>query len=234
MSLMSPVGVGTSPSIIEQALPSPITPITPAASWASPDNDYEDPLEQFVDNLSPGVGTNRRSISVNNTPPAGVGTPLRTSTPVPTQGNVARVGVTAFGTRAIPGRAATPPGQTYLTGAERGKRAAVARKEPRRVPRQDMPSTPSDAGSPRRSSASGGRRSGGSGGCRSGGGGDSTGDDEDDNDDKILYLVTVQAPQDTDVGDELTGSSMTPKCNNSWHKYYKINAKRLRVDALRV
>ena len=110
----------------------------------------------------------------------------------------------------------------------------MARKAPRRVPRQNTPSTPSDAGSRRRSSASGGRRSGGSGGCRSGGGGDSTEDDEDDNDDKILYLVTVQAPQDTDVGDELTGSSMTPKCNNSWHKYYKINAKRLRVDALRV
>ena len=105
---MSPAGAGTSPSIIQQALTSPITPITPAVSWASPNDDYEDPLEQFVDNLSPGVGTNHRSTSVNNTPPAGVGTPLITSTPVPTQGNVAGVGTTAFGTRAIPGELQHP------------------------------------------------------------------------------------------------------------------------------
>ena len=130
MSSTSPAGVETSPSIIQQALPSPITPITPAASWASPD---DDPLERFVDNLSPGMGT-----------------PLRTSTPVPTQGNVAGV-------------------------------------EPRCVPRQNTPSTPSDAGSRRisnTSGGSGGRRSGGSGGRRSGGrrgGGDSNGDDDDDN-----------------------------------------------------
>ena len=138
MSSMSPAGVETSPSIIQQALPSPITPITPAASWASPD---DDPLERFVDNLSPGMGT-----------------PLRTSTPVPTQGNVAGV-------------------------------------EPRCVPRQNTPSTPSDAGSRRisntsggsggrRSGGSSGRQSGGSGGRRSGGrrgGGDSNGDDDDDN-----------------------------------------------------
>ena len=138
MSSTSPAGVETSPSIIQQALPSPITPITPAASWASPD---DDPLERFVDNLSPGMGT-----------------PLRTSTPVPTQGNVAGV-------------------------------------EPRCVPRQNTPSTPSDAGSRRisntsggsggrRSGGSSGRQSGGSGGRRSGGrrgGGDSNGDDDDDN-----------------------------------------------------
>ena len=110
---MNPAGVGTSPSIIEQALPSPIEPMSPYASWASPRD--EDPLEQFVDNLSPGVGTDRRSPVVNNTPPAGVGTPLRSSTPIPTQGNAVGVGATAFGTRAIPGRAAKPPGQTYLT-----------------------------------------------------------------------------------------------------------------------
>ena len=139
MSSMSPAGVETSPSIIQQALPSPITPITPAASWASPD---DDPLERFVDNLSPGMGT-----------------PLKTSTPVPTQGNVAGV-------------------------------------EPRCVPRQNTPSTPSDAGSRRisntsggsggrRSGGSSGRQSGGSGGRRSGGrrgGGDSNGDDDDDDD----------------------------------------------------
>ena len=87
-----------------------------------------------------------------------MGTPLRTSTPVPTQGNVAGV-------------------------------------EPRCVPRQNTPSTPSDAGSRRisntsggsggrRSGGSSGRQSGGSGGRRSGGrrgGGDSNGDDDDIN-----------------------------------------------------
>ena len=104
---------------------------------------------------------------------------------------------------AIPGQATTPTGQGYLTAAQRGKRAAAAHKKPRRVPRQNMPSTPSDAGSRKRSSASGGsssrqsggsgdRRSGGSGGRQSGGGrgdsnggggGDSNGDDDDDEDD---------------------------------------------------
>ena len=101
---MNPAGVGT--NLIEQALPSPITPMSPYASWA-PSGD-EDPLEQFADSLTPGMGTTRRSSGVNNTPPAGVGTPLRTSTPVPTQGNAVGVGATAFGTRAVPGRAATP------------------------------------------------------------------------------------------------------------------------------
>ena len=111
---MNPAGVGT--NIIEQALPSPIEPMSPYASWAPP-ADYEDPLERFVDALSPGAGTARRS-PVVNTPPAGAGTPLRASTPIPAQGNAAGVGSTAFGTRGIPGRAATPPGQTYLTAAQ--------------------------------------------------------------------------------------------------------------------
>ena len=54
---MNPVGVGT--NIIEQALPSPIQPMSPYALWASSGDD--DPLERFVDNLSPGVGTTRMS-----------------------------------------------------------------------------------------------------------------------------------------------------------------------------
>ena len=84
---MNPAAVGTSPSIIQQALPSPITP---AASWASAGE--EDPLERFVDALTPGVGTSRRSPAVNNIPPAGAATPLRTSTPIPTNGNLVGVG----------------------------------------------------------------------------------------------------------------------------------------------
>ena len=130
------------------------------------------------------VGTDRRSSAVGNTPPAGVGTPLRTSTPVPTQGNAVGVGAMAFGTTA--------------------QRATVARKAPRHRPRQPTPSTPSDAGSLRRSSASngsgngsrrsggcrrsgggggGGDRGGGGGGDRGGGGGD---DDDDDDDEDSL------------------------------------------------
>ena len=91
---MNPVGVGT--NIIEQALPSPIQPMSPYASWASPGD--EDPLEQFVDNLSPGVGTVRASTPIDNASPAGAGTPLRTSTPVPAQGDAVGVGATTFGT----------------------------------------------------------------------------------------------------------------------------------------
>ena len=182
MSSMSPAGVGTSPSIIQQALPSPITPMTPTASWASSGDD--DPLELYVDALTPGVRTSRRSSAVNNNPPAGVGTPLRTSSPVPKDGNAVGVSATAYGTRAIPGRASKPRGKGYLTAAQRRKRPAVAHKRPRSVPRQDTPSSPSDAGSRRSSSASGGSgggsRSGGSGGRGGGGGGDSNGDDDDD------------------------------------------------------
>ena len=104
---MNPAGVGS--NVIEQALPSPIQPTSPYVSWASPGD--EDPLEQFVDNLSPGVGTARTSTPINNASPAGAGTPLRASTPIQ-QGNAVGVGATTFGTRAIPGRAATPPRQT--------------------------------------------------------------------------------------------------------------------------
>ena len=91
---MNPVGVGT--NIIEQALPSHIQPMSPCASWASSGD--EDPLEQFVDNLSPGVGTVRTSTPIDDASPAGAGTPLRTSTPVPTQGDAVGVGATTFGT----------------------------------------------------------------------------------------------------------------------------------------
>ena len=193
---MNPAGVVT--SIIEQALPSPIEPMSPYASWASPG--YEDPLEQFVDNLSTGVGTVRTSTPINNASPAGAGTPLRASTPIQ-QGNAVGVGATTFGTRAIPGPAATPPGQTYLTAAQWGKgpaagqRAIMAQKAPRRRPRAPTPSSPSDAGSQRRSSASnrngGGRRSGGGGG---GGGGGGDGDDDDDNDDGDTTLSSIAGP----------------------------------------
>ena len=193
---MNPAGVGT--NIIEPALPSPIEPRSPYASRASSGGD--DPLEQFVDNLSPGVGTVPAPTPIDNASPAGAGTPLRTSTPVPSQGDAVGVGATAFGTRARPGRAQTPPGQTYLTAAQRGigpaagQRATTAQKAPRRRPRQPTPSSPSDAGSRRRSSASdgnGGRRGGGGGG---GGGGGDDDDDDDDDDDEDTTASSVAGP----------------------------------------
>ena len=163
---MNPAGAGT--NIIEQALPSPIEPVSPYASWAS--SEGEDELERFVDNLfnlAPGAGTATASAPVNNAPPAGVGTPLRASTPIQ-QGNAVGVGAATFGTRAIPGRAATPPGQTYLTAAQRGKGPAA----------RGRPTTAQKAPRSRRRDSSGnggGRRSGGGSGNGSGGGGGGSG-----------------------------------------------------------
>ena len=226
---MSPAGVGTSPSIIQQALPSPIQPMSPYASWASPGDD-DDPLERFVDALTPGVRTSRRSPVVNNTPPAGVGTPLRTSTPVPT--NV--VGVGAMTLTTLPRR---------LTAAERGKGPTVAHKQPRRKPRQNTPSTPvmpevEDEAVPATPVvmrvvevavvveavvvA-----------------------------EMVAVVVVVvgttttmtmetrrlrpwRDPSGVDDVDEPIKFSTMPRCNNNWPKSYKINAKRPQVDALQV
>ena len=168
--MTSPAGVGASPSIIARALPSPLSPGSPY-SWEEMGQSYDpndDLLERFVANMSPGTGTARRSPAVLNTPPAGAGAPVTTSTPIP-GATVAGVGSTAFNTRNLPGRSTTPPAQGYLSAAARGKQPVVAHKiprtrpttggkQPRRVPRQNMPSTPSDPGSWRRSSASGSSR----------------------------------------------------------------------------
>ena len=100
---MNPAGAGT--NIIQQALPSPITPMSPYASWASSGD--EDPLEQFVDAL--GAGTFRTSTPISNAPPAGAGTPARPSPIMSPQASVVGVGGT------------TP---RRLTAAERGKQAS--------------------------------------------------------------------------------------------------------------
>ena len=172
---MSPAGVGASPSIIARALPSPLSPGSPY-SWEEMDESYDpndDLLERFMANMGPGTGTVRRSPAVLNTPPAGAGVPVTTSTPIP---GATVAGVGTFNTRNVPGRSTTPPGQGYLSAAAQGKRPVVAHKtprtrpttsgkQPRRVPRQNTPSTPSDPESRRRSSASGSsRRSSGRGG----------------------------------------------------------------------
>ena len=153
---MNPAGAGT--NIIQQALPSPISPMSPYASWASSGD--EDPLEQFVDALGAGT-TVRTSTPIGNAPPAGAGTAARLSPVMSPQASVVGVGGT------------TP---RRLTAAERGKQAAgpagrVAQKQPRRTARPPTPSSPSDAGSRRRSSGSNGSRRRSGGGCRSGGGG---------------------------------------------------------------
>ena len=119
----SPAGVGASPSILARALPSPLSG---SYSWPSPtgfSSGDEDPLFQYVANLSPGVGTNTTP-PVVNAPPAGTGTPLparsipRSSPPV--RGSAVGVGTTSsrggFSTRNLPGRASTPPGRGYLAG----------------------------------------------------------------------------------------------------------------------
>ena len=69
----SPAGVGASPSILARALPSPLSR---SYSWPSPTGfeSDNDPLLQYVANLSPGVGTNATPPIVNS-PPSGMGTP---------------------------------------------------------------------------------------------------------------------------------------------------------------
>ena len=160
--MTSPAGVGTSPDILAQALPTDLSPADFASPYSWEQDDAYDPnddvLERYVTNLGPGAGTTS-PLGGNNTI-AGVGTSPRTSTPT---ASVAGVGT--FNTRNLPGRAATPPGQGYLSAAARGKRPAAGGKtprarpttggkQPRRVPRQNTPPSPSDAGSLRRSSAS--------------------------------------------------------------------------------
>ena len=133
--MTSPAGVGTSPSIIAQALPSDLSPLDFGSpySWEQVD-DYdpnEDLLQRYVDQVGPG------------TPVAGIGTPPGTSTP---RATVAGVGT--FTTRNIPGRRTTPPGRGYLVSIGKGAR-------------QPTPSTPSTPRS-RRSSARSRRSSAGS------------------------------------------------------------------------
>ena len=128
--MTSPAGVGTSPSLLAQALPSDLSPldIRSPYSWEEVDDSYDpndDLLNMFVTNLNPGAGTARRSPAALNTPPAGAGSPAATSTP---RATVAGVGT--FTTRNLPGRATTPPGQEYLSAAARGKRPVVAHKTP--------------------------------------------------------------------------------------------------------
>ena len=121
--MTSPAGVGTSPSLLAQALPSDLSPLDFGSpySWEQDDDDF---LQRYVDQVGPG------------TPVAGIGTPPSTSTP---RATVAGVGT--FSTRNIPGRRTTPPGREYLVSIGKG-----ARPTPRR---SSTPSTPRS----RRSSA---------------------------------------------------------------------------------
>ena len=164
--MTSPAEVGTSPSIIAQALPSDLSPVEPTSPYWWEEGDAYDPnedlFERFVTTISPGVGTAQTSPRGRNTPTARIGTPATTSTPAATV-----AGVGTFTTRNIPGRAVTPTEQEYLSAVARGKRPAtggktprtrptMGGKQPRRVPRQVTPPSPSDSGSLRRSSVSSG------------------------------------------------------------------------------
>ena len=144
--MTSPAGVGTSPSLLAQALPSDLSPLDLGSPYSWEQDDAYDPnedlLQRYVDQVGPG------------TPVAGIGTPPpSTSTP---RATVAGVGT--FTTRNIPGRRTTPPGREYL--ASIGKR-------PRQVPPPTTPSTPrsrrSSARSRRSSVSNSGRDAGPSG-----------------------------------------------------------------------
>ena len=132
--MTSPAGVGTSPSIIAQALPSDLSPLDLGSPYSWEQDDAYDPnedfLQRYVDQVGPG------------TPVAGIGTPPSTSTP---RATVAGVGT--FSTRNIPGRRTTPPGREYLVSIGKGARPTRGGKSPRR---SSTPSTPRS----RRSSAS--------------------------------------------------------------------------------
>ena len=125
--MTSPAGVGTSPSILAQALPSDLSPLDLRSPYSWEDDATEDLLQRYVDQVGP---------SPINSPVAGIGTPATTSTP---RATVAGVGT--FSTRNIPGRRTTPPGREYLVSIGKG-----ARPTPRR---SSTPSTPRS----RRSSA---------------------------------------------------------------------------------
>ena len=132
--MTSPAGVGTSPSLLAQALPSDLSPLDTRSSysWEEVDDPYDpndDLLNMFVTNLGPGVGTARRSPAAMNTPPAGAGSPAATSTP---RATVAGVGT--FTTRNIPGRATTPPGQEYLSVRREANDRWWLTKRPGHVP----------------------------------------------------------------------------------------------------
>ena len=71
--MTSPAGVGTSPSIIAQALPSDLSPLDLGSPYSWEQDDAYDPnediLQRYVNQMGPG------------TPVAGIGTPPSTSTP---------------------------------------------------------------------------------------------------------------------------------------------------------
>ena len=191
MSSLSPAGVGTSPSIIAQALPSPLSPLEDIDLAYAYNDDF---LSQYIQSLGPGVGTSTTP-PLMNTPPAGTGTvrPLAQSTPrrsasaqssPRSTGSVAGVGASPPPARAgpsgldtlrdVPGRAPTPPGQGYLATTTTG-RTTVVYKTPAGRGR--------DGKQPRRGFGGPGRGGAGRGGPGRGGAGGGGGDDDDDDDD---------------------------------------------------
>lgn len=104
----SMAGVGVSPSIIAQALPSPLDYYNDAYTY------NDDFLSDYIQSLSPGVST-ATGPAVVNTPPAGAGTALRpvaqsnplssaSVTGVGASPPLARPGPLGINTRNLPGR----------------------------------------------------------------------------------------------------------------------------------
>ena len=169
-------GVGPSPSILAQALPSPLSG---GYSWPSPtgfSSGDDDPLFRYVANLSLGVGTNTTPPIVNE-PPASTGTPspARSVRRSPVRGSAVGVGSSrgGFSMRNLPGQAPTSPGRGYLAG--RGTPGPSQPTRGGKEPRPGLGGRPSRGGKqPQRGL---GRGRGG------GGGGDSTPPSTDDKSD---------------------------------------------------
>ena len=219
MSSLSPAGVGTTPSIIAQALPSPLSPLEDINLAYVYNDDF---LSHYSQSLSPGVGTSTMP-PLMNTPPAGAGTagprPLAQSTPIRSPsahsprstGSVAGIGASpppaqagpsGFSTRRdVPGRAPTPPGRGYMARTTTGRttmgyktpaRRGRGGKQPRRGRGGKKPRH--SFGGPGRGRGGPGRGGPGRGGAGGGGGGD---DDNDDDDESSAVSTPRRMDQDS-------------------------------------
>ena len=167
----SSISVGGSPSILARALPSPLS-----GSWPSPTG--FDMLSQYVANLGPSVGTNVTP-PIQNTPPAGTGTPSPALSSSPR--SPLRSGAGGLSTRNLPGRAPTPPGRGYLSAA-RGRPGPSRPTCGGKQPRPGLGGRPSRGGKQPRRGLGRGRGGGG------GGSGDSTPPSTDDDDESDVSI----------------------------------------------
>ena len=197
-------------------MPSPLSPLEDIDLTYAYNDDF---LSQYIQSLSPGVGTSTGT-PLQNTPPAGAGTagPVAQSTPrrsasaqssPRSTGSVAGVGASPPPARAgpsgldtrrdVPGRAPTPPGRGYLASTTTG-RSTVGYKTPARPRKGGKQSRRGRGGKqPRRGFGGPGRGGPGRGrGGRGGPGGGGGGDDDDDDDDDESSAVSTPRRMDQD------------------------------------